>query len=203
VRALLSERGFDCLVFHATGTGGRAMEKLVDSRLIRGVLDITTTEVADEVAGGVFPAGAERFDKIIERKIPYVMSLGALDMVNFGAMETVEKRFAKRRLHAHNAQVTLMRTTAEENREIARWIARKLNRATAPVVILIPEKGVSMIDAPGQPFYDPAANKSLFDELESCLHQDEIRRIVRLPYHINDRPFAEHLVNEFLRLQER
>jgi uncharacterized protein (UPF0261 family) len=202
VRASLSERGFDCLVFHATGTGGRAMEKLVDSGLIRGVLDITTTEVADEVVGGVFPAGPDRFDKIIDRKIPYVMSLGALDMVNFGAMETVKKRFANRRLHVHNAQVTLMRTTPEENREIARWIARKLNRATAPVVILIPEKGVSMIDAPGQPFHDPAANSSLFDELESCLHQDKVRRVVRLPYHINDRPFAEHLVQEFVRLIE-
>jgi uncharacterized protein (UPF0261 family) len=201
VRESLSERGFDCLVFHATGTGGRAMEKLVDSGLIQGVLDITTTEVADEVVGGVFPAGADRFDKIIDRKIPYVMSLGALDMVNFGAMETVEKRFANRRLHVHNAQVTLMRTTPAENREIARWIARKVNRATAPVVILIPEKGVSMIDAPGQPFHDTVADGALFDELESCLHQDEIRRIIRLPYHINDRQFSEHLVNEFLRLQ--
>lgn len=203
VRASLSKRGFDCLVFHATGTGGRAMEKLVDSGLIRGVLDITTTEVADEVVGGVFPAGAERFDKIIDRQIPYVMSLGALDMVNFGAMDTVEPRFVNRRLHVHNPQVTLMRTTPEENREIARWIARKLNRATAPVVMLIPEKGVSMIDAPGQPFYDPLADASLFDELEANLHQDEIRRIVRLPYHINDRPFAEELVKEFLRLEQR
>jgi uncharacterized protein (UPF0261 family) len=201
VREALSEHGFDCLVFHATGTGGRAMEKLVDSGLIQGVLDITTTEVADEVVGGVFPAGADRFDKIIDRRIPYVMSLGALDMVNFGAMETVEKRFANRRLHVHNAQVTLMRTTPEENREIARWIARKLNRATAPVVMLIPEKGVSMIDAPGQPFYDPAANARLFDELEACVHHDEVRRIIRLPYHINDKQFSEHLVNEFLRLQ--
>jgi uncharacterized protein (UPF0261 family) len=200
VREALSERGFDCLVFHATGTGGRAMEKLVDSGLIQGVLDITTTEVADEIVGGVFPAGPQRFDKIIDRKIPYIMSLGALDMVNFGAMETVDRRFANRRLHVHNAQVTLMRTTPEENREIARWIARKLNRATAPVILLIPEQGVSMIDAPGQPFYDPVANASLFDELEAGVHQDKVRRIVRLPYHINDKTFAEQLVNEFLLL---
>jgi uncharacterized protein (UPF0261 family) len=203
VREALSEHGFDCLVFHATGTGGRAMEKLVDSGLIQGVLDITTTEVADEVVGGVFPAGANRFDTIIDRRIPYVMSLGALDMVNFGAMDTVEKRFANRRLHVHNAQVTLMRTTPEENREIARWIACKVNRATAPVVMLIPEKGVSMIDAPGQPFYDPAADASLFEELDACVHQDEVRRIVRLPYHINDRQFSDRLVNEFLRLQRK
>ena len=198
VREALADRGYDCLVFHATGTGGRAMEKLVESGLIQGVLDITTTEVADEIVGGVFPAGPERFDRIIDRGIPYVMSLGALDMVNFGARETVEKRFADRRLHVHNAQVTLMRTTPDENREIARWIARKLNRATAPVVVLIPERGVSMIDAPGQPFYDPVADASLFDELEACVHQDEQRRIIRLPYHINEKPFAERLVKEFL-----
>jgi uncharacterized protein (UPF0261 family) len=201
VRESLDERGFDCLVFHATGTGGRAMEKLVESGLIQGVLDITTTEVADEIVGGVFPAGPDRFDKIIEREVPFVMSLGALDMVNFGAMETVEKRFADRRLHVHNAQVTLMRTTPDENRKIARWIARKLNRATSRVTVLIPERGVSAIDAPGQPFHDPAADAALFDELEVCVHQDELRRIIRLPYHINDKPFAEHLVDEFLNLQ--
>jgi uncharacterized protein (UPF0261 family) len=201
IRQALTELGFDCLVFHATGTGGRAMEKLVESGLIQGVLDITTTEVADEIVGGVFAAGPNRFDQIIDSRIPYVMSLGALDMVNFGAMETVEKRFAGRRLHVHNAQVTLMRTTAEENREIARWIARKLNRATAPLVVLIPERGVSMIDAPGQPFYDPAVDACLFDELEACVHQDEIRRIVRLPYHINHKLFAERAVREFLDLQ--
>jgi uncharacterized protein (UPF0261 family) len=177
------------------------MEKLVDSGLIQGVLDITTTEVADEVVGGVFAAGPERFDKIIDRRIPYVMSLGALDMVNFGARETVDKRFADRRFHVHNAQVTLMRTTPDENRQIARWIARKLNRATAPYVVLIPEGGVSAIDAPGQPFYDPQADAALFDELESCVEQNEHRRIIRLPYHINDRPFAERLVEEFLGLQ--
>jgi uncharacterized protein (UPF0261 family) len=203
VREALAERGFDCLVFHATGTGGRAMEKLVDSGLVQGVLDITTTEVADEVAGGVFPAGRERFDRIIDRGIPYVMSLGALDMVNFGARETVDKRFADRRLHVHNAQVTLMRTTPEENRQIARWIARKLNRATSPLVVLIPEGGVSAIDAPGQPFYDPDADAALFNELEACVEQNEQRRILRLPYHINDKPFAEQLVNEFLKLCSR
>jgi uncharacterized protein (UPF0261 family) len=202
VREALTQRGFDCLVFHATGTGGRAMEKLVDSGLIRGVLDITTTEVADEVVGGVFPAGPERFDKIIDRRIPYVMSLGALDMVNFGARETVEKRFEDRRLHVHNAQVTLMRTTREENHQIARWIAGKLNRATSPLVVLIPERGVSAIDAPGQPFFDPDADAALFNELESCVEQNEHRRVVRLPYHINDRRFAEHLVQEFMSLQE-
>ena len=201
VREALTDRGFDCLVFHATGTGGRAMEKLVESGLIEGVLDITTTEIADEIGGGVFPAGAARFDKIIDRQVPYVLSLGAVDMVNFGAIESVEKQFAGRRLHVHNAQVTLMRTTPDENRQIARWIARKLNRATTPLTLLIPELGVSMLDAPGQPFHDPVADAALFDELEKCIHKDELRRIVRLPYHINDKPFAEQIVNEFLALQ--
>lgn len=203
VREALEARGFDPLVFHATGAGGRAMEKLVESGMIEGVLDITTTEVADEVVGGVFPAGPARFDAILTRRIPYVLSVGAVDMVNFGAKETVPERFAGRRLHMHNAQVTLMRTTPDENREIARWIARKLNRATSPVVVMIPEAGVSMIDAPGQPFHDPEADAALFEELESQLQQDDLRRIIRRPNHINDPEFAAGLVDEFLRLREK
>ena len=162
VRQALEDRGYDCLVFHATGTGGQAMEKLVEAGLIRGVLDITTTEVADLLVGGVFPCGTDRFEPILRAGIPYVLSLGALDMVNFGAMETVPEPLPHRRLHVHNAQVTLMRTTPEENREFARWIAGKLNRSTAPVIVLIPEKGVSALDAPGQPFHDPEADEALF-----------------------------------------
>ena len=168
-RQALEGRGYDCLVFHATGTGGRAMEKLVEAGLIGGVLDVTTTEVADLVVGGVFPCGTERFESILSAGIPYVLSLGALDMVNFGARETVPPTFQRRRLHVHNAQVTLMRTTPEENREFARWIAGKLNRSTAPVIVLIPEKGVSALDAPGQAFHDPEADEALFQELESKL----------------------------------
>ena len=126
VREVLEAQGFDCLVFHATGTGGRSMEKLVEAGLIRGVLDITTTEVADEVVGGILPAGPHRFEAILRAKVPFVLSLGALDMVNFGALATVPERFQDRRLHVHNAQVTLMRTTPEENRQFARWIASKL-----------------------------------------------------------------------------
>ena len=169
VRESLEGQGFDCLVFHATGTGGQAMEKLVEAGLIKGVLDVTTTEVADEVVGGVLACGPARFDAILEAKIPYVLSLGALDMVNFGAIETVPERFRGRKLHVHNAQVTLMRTTPDENRRCARWIAAKLNRATAPFRVLIPEKGVSALDAPGQPFFDPEADAALFDELESAV----------------------------------
>lgn len=200
VRNELESRDYDCLVFHATGTGGRAMEKLVASGMIKGVLDITTTEVADEVVGGVLPCGPARFEAILEARIPYVMSVGALDMVNFGAMETVPEQFRKRNLYVHNAQVTLMRTTADENRLFARWIAGKINRSRAPVTLLIPEKGVSMIDAPGQPFHDPQADAALFEELEKQLRQTPSRQIIRLPYHINDAGFATAVTNEFMKL---
>ncbi len=200
VREALEAHGFDCLVFHATGTGGRSMENLVEAGLIRGVLDITTTEVADEVVGGILPAGPHRFEATLRAKIPFVLSLGALDMVNFGAMESVPEPFRSRRLHAHNTQVTLMRTTIEENRRCARWIASKLNRAEAPFRILIPEGGVSAIDAPGQPFHDPQADAALFDELESAIIPAPGRSIRRLPHHINDPVFARALVDEFLGL---
>ncbi|MFI4875916.1 MAG: Tm-1-like ATP-binding domain-containing protein [Blastopirellula sp. JB062] len=194
VRRRLEKNGFDCLVFHATGTGGRAMERLVDSGMIQGVLDISTTEVADEVVGGVFAAGPHRFEAILKKQIPYVVSLGALDMVNFGSQETVPAEFRDRLLHVHNAQVTLMRTTPEENREIARWMAEKFNRSTAPLTIVFPEGGLSMLDAPGQPFHNPEANAALFEELEKQLHPAETRRIVRLPHHINDPAFSAKLV---------
>lgn len=197
VREELEAKGYDCLVFHATGTGGRAMEKLVAAGFIEGVLDITTTEVADEIVGGVFPAGPKRFEILLERKIPLLLSVGAVDMVNFGAMQSVPERFQRRQLHVHNAQVTLMRTTIDENRQIARWIADKLNRSTAPVRLLIPEGGVSMLDAPGQPFYDPEADAALFSELEARIDSAESRQIVRLPYHINDPKFAHALVEQF------
>jgi uncharacterized protein (UPF0261 family) len=194
VRERLEPQGYDCLVFHATGTGGQAMEKLVESGLLSGVLDITTTEVADEIVGGVFKAGPARFDIIFEKRIPYVMSLGALDMVNFGSRDTVPPQFRERKLHVHNAQVTLMRTTPEENRQFARWMAAKINRSTSPLILLIPEKGVSMLDAPGKPFYDPEANGALFKELEAAVQTNSIRQIRRVAAHINDPEFAEALL---------
>jgi uncharacterized protein (UPF0261 family) len=200
VRQALEGRGFDCLVFHATGIGGQAMEKLVEAGLIQGVLDITTTEVADEVVGGILPCGPHRFEATLKAKVPYVLSLGALDMVNFGALATVPEPFQSRRLHVHNAQVTLMRTTPEENRLFARFIASKLNCAEAPFHILIPEKGLSAIDAAGQPFYEPEADNALFDELESSIHLTAGRQISRLPLHINDPAFAQALVDAFLSL---
>lgn len=197
VRVALEQSGWDCLVFHATGTGGQAMEKLADNQLIDSLLDLTTTEVADEVVGGVFRAGPARFDLLSLRPIPCVMSLGALDMVNFGAIETVPPQFQNRKLHIHNAQVTLMRTTPEENREFARWICQKINRSIGPLVLLIPEKGISLLDAPGQAFYDPEADAALFEELEKYFVTSPQRRLVRLPFHINDPGFALAAVHEF------
>ncbi len=203
VRERFELDGYDCLVFHATGAGGRAMEHLVESGLITGVLDITTTEVADEIVGGVFPAGPHRFDKVLKSRVPVVMSLGALDMVNFGPMESVPEKFRSRRLYIHNQQVTLMRTNQEESREIAKWIASKLNRSIAPVTLLIPEAGLSLLDVPGQPFYDPETNKALFDELTQSIDITHDRKIRSLPFAINDPEFADAIGDEFRLLTQQ
>ena len=189
---------YDCLVFHATGTGGQSMEKLADSGMLEGVIDVTTTEVADYVVGGVMSAGEDRMGAIIRSKIPYVGSCGALDMVNFEAIDTVPEQFKSRNLYQHNPQVTLMRTTVEENRAFARFIAAKLNRMEGPVRFLLPTKGVSLIDAPGKPFHDPAADKALFDTLESEFQPAPNRRLIKLDMNINDPAFAEALVDHFL-----
>lgn len=188
---------YDCLVFHATGTGGRSMEKLVDDGLVTGVLDISTTEVCDLLMGGVMSAGEGRLDAIARTRVPYVGSCGALDMVNFGAMDTVPEKYQDRNLYPHNPQVTLMRTTPEENAEIAGFIAGKLNACEGPVRFFIPEGGVSMIDAPGQPFHDPEADRVLFDTLEREVRQTPDRRLIRRPEHINDPAFADALVSAF------
>jgi uncharacterized protein (UPF0261 family) len=198
VRKALEDR-YDCLTFHATGTGGQAMEKLVESGLIDGgVIDVTTTEVADFIVGGIFPCLLSRFDVILEKRVPYVLSLGALDMVNFGARETVPAKFERRKFHIHNPQITLMRTTPDENHQFAQFIAGKLNRATGPFVLLIPEKGVSALDAPGQAFWDPEADAALFDELETAIEKRSGREVRRLPLHINDPDFAKSLVSAFV-----
>lgn len=203
VRKQLEMTGHQCLVFHATGTGGRAMEQLVESRMLNGVLDITTTEVADEVVGGVFPAGSQRFRKLVESGLPLVLSLGALDMVNFGAQETVPAQFSDRTFHVHNAQVTLMRTDAEENRQIARWIATRIRKTVSPMFVMIPELGLSALDAPGQPFHDPDINAILFRELEEHLKGYEACQVVRVRQHINDRGFAESVVQHYNILASR
>jgi uncharacterized protein (UPF0261 family) len=188
---------YDCLVFHATGTGGRTMEKLADSGLLTGFLDITTTEVADLLFGGVLPATEDRFGAAIRTRLPWVGSTGALDMVNFGAPDTVPERLRGRRFYHHNPQVTLMRTTAEENAAMGRWIAGRLNLCEGPVRLLLPEGGVSMLDAPGQPFHDPEADAALFAALEATLRPTDRRRILRLPHHINDPAFAAAAVATF------
>ena len=203
VRGSLEESGNDCLVFHATGTGGRAMESLVASGYIDRVLDITTTEVADEVVGGVFPCGENRFESIISHMVPCVMSLGALDMVNFGAMETVPEKFRDRNLYVHNTEVTLMRTNVEENIAIAEWLANKINRTTAAFSLVISEGGVSMLDAPDQLFHDVEADQALFSTLEKLIEQNPKRRIIRSPHHINDREFADLLVRQLDQILEQ
>jgi uncharacterized protein (UPF0261 family)/ABC-type branched-subunit amino acid transport system ATPase component len=191
------EARYDCLVFHATGTGGQSMEKLVDSGLIAGVIDVTTTEIADEIVGGVLSAGPERMDAIARSRVPYVGSCGALDMVNFWAMETVPAQFRSRKLHRHNQNVTLMRTTPEECATIGKFIADKLNRMQGPVRFLVPEGGISLIDAPEKPFWDPVADRALFDAIAGGFRPGADRKLVRLPFNVNDPPFAEAVVAAF------
>jgi uncharacterized protein (UPF0261 family)/ABC-type branched-subunit amino acid transport system ATPase component len=196
VTRALEER-YDCLVFHATGTGGQSMEKLVDSGLLAGVIDVTTTEIADEIVGGVLSAGPTRLDSIIRTRLPYVGSCGALDMVNFWAMDTVPAQFRDRNLYRHNPNVTLMRTTPEECARIGRFIADKLNRMEGPVRFLIPDGGVSLIDAPGKAFWDPVADRALFDAIASGFRVGSKRKLVRLPHNINDQAFSDALVAAF------
>ena len=191
----------DPLVFHATGTGGRALEKLVDSRLVGSVLDITTTEVCDLVVGGVFAATEDRLGAIARTGVPYVGSCGALDMVNFGGRATVPPQFADRNLYEHNPQVTLMRTTVDECERIARFLARGLNACHGPVRFLLPGGGVSALDAPGQAFWDPDADEALFATLEAEVVQTDRRRVVRLPHHVNDPEFADALVSAWREVQ--
>ncbi len=193
---------FDCLVFHATGVGGQSLEKLADSGLLAGVIDVSTTEVADEIVGGVLSAGPARLDVFARHAIPYVGSCGALDMVNFGAFDTVPERFRARRLYRHNPTVTLMRTTADECRAIGEFIAAKLNAMAGPVRFLIPEGGVSAIDKPGQPFHDPEADRVLFTTIEQHFRAGAQRKLVRLPQHINDDAFADALVAAWHEVQQ-
>jgi uncharacterized protein (UPF0261 family) len=167
VREKLEEEGYELLIFHATGTGGRAMEGLIEDGYFRAVADLTTTEWADEVVGGVLSAGPHRMEAAAKAGIPQVVSVGALDMVNFHAIDTVPEHFKSRTLYKHNPTVTLMRTTPEECREIGRRIAEKLNGSKAPVILMLPLRGVSAIDREGQPFHQPEADLALFDSLKN------------------------------------
>ena len=201
VTDLLGAR-YDCLVFHATGTGGQSMEKLADSGLLAGVIDVTTTEVCDLLMGGVFPCTEDRFGAIARRRLPYVGSCGALDMVNFGALASVPPQHRDRNLYVHNPHVTLMRTTPDENARMGAWIGARLNRMDGPVRFLLPEGGVSLIDAPGKPFHDPDADAALFAALEATVVQTADRRLIRVPHALNDPAFAAALADHFLELMD-
>lgn len=205
VKQRLVEEGYETLVFHATGVGGKAMEDLVRSGYIQGVLDITTTEVADYIVGGVMSCDSSRFDAIIEKQIPLVLSVGALDMVNFGPKETIPPNFQGRNIYEHNEQVSLMRTTVGENLEFARFIADKVMKSfsSSKIRICLPEKGISALDAPGKPFYDPSATSALIGELQRLVQEDESRKVKVYPYHINDIKFANALVESFLEISSK
>ena len=196
-RKILEEAGYEVLVFHATGNGGQAMESLIREGLIAGVLDITTTELADELVGGVLSAGPTRLTAAGERGIPQVVSVGALDMVNFGPVDTVPETFKHRKFHVHNASITLMRTTPEENAKLGEEIGRKVAAAKGPACILLPLQGVSAIDRAGQPFDDPAARAALFEGIRRNHGSAEL---IEFDRHINDPAFAEAAANKLLAL---
>ena len=181
---------YECLVFHATGIGGQSMEKLAAGGFLKGVLDITTTEVCDLLMGGILPATPERFGFLARSPLPYVGSCGALDMVNFGAKNTVPAHYRQRNLYEHNPQITLMRTTPDENTAMGRWIGERLNHSIGPVRFLLPEGGVSLLDAPGQPFWDPQADAALFEAIEETVKTTAQRRVIRVPHAINSPEFA-------------
>jgi uncharacterized protein (UPF0261 family)/ABC-type branched-subunit amino acid transport system ATPase component len=191
------EADYDCLVFHATGIGGRAMENLGDSRMLSAFIDLTTTEVADMIVGGLFPATEDRFGAAIRTGLPYVGSTGALDMVNFGPRDSVPDKFRSRKFVIHNPNVTLMRTTRDENRRFGEWIGARLNAMNGPVRFLLPERGVSMLDAPGQPFHDPEADNALFEAIETTVRRTPMRTVERVPANINDASFVDAVVSAF------
>ncbi|TPK66231.1 MULTISPECIES: Tm-1-like ATP-binding domain-containing protein [unclassified Mesorhizobium] len=191
---------YDCMVFHATGTGGRSMEKLADSGLLSGAIDITTTEVCDLLFGGVLPATEDRFGAVARTGLPYVGSVGALDMVNFWAPATIPDHYRGRLFYEHNPNVTLMRTTAQECRKIGEWIGTRLARCKGPVHFLVPEKGVSALDIEGGAFFDPQADAALFEAIERTIKPNATRRLTRLPLHINDPRFAKAAVAAFLEI---
>ncbi|NTF46021.1 Tm-1-like ATP-binding domain-containing protein [Rhizobium rhizogenes] len=188
---------FECLVFHATGIGGQSMEKLAASGYLAGVLDITTTEVCDLLFDGILPATEERFGFLAQSKLPYVGSCGALDMVNFAGIDTVPEKYRHRNLYVHNPQITLMRTTVDENVAMGKWIGERLNRSIGPVRFLLPLGGISLLDAPGQAFHDPQADAALFDAIESTVQQSDERQVLRVPYAINSPEFCSEVVRHF------
>ncbi len=201
-REYLENRGYEVLVFHATGIGGQSMESLIESGFIEGVLDLTTTEWADEIVGGVLGAGAKRLEAAAKNNIPQVVSLGAMDMCNFGAYESVPEKYRQRNLYKHNPTVTLMRTTVEENRQIGEKIAEKLNLSNGKTSLFIPLKGVSAIDVEGQAFYGPEEDKMLFNTIKALIDKNKVD-IVEINTDINDRAFAEAAAQKLIDLMAK
>jgi uncharacterized protein (UPF0261 family) len=200
-RERLEELGYEVLVFHATGTGGQSFEALATGGYLVGALDVTTTELADDLVGGVLSAGPERLEAVGRARIPQVVSLGALDMVNFGPRETVPERFEARNLYVHNPTITLMRTTPEEMAELGRRIARKLNGAAGPTVLFVPLRGVSAIDVEGQPFHDAEADQALFDALRAGVDREKVE-VHEVDADVNDPAFATAMADRLHELIE-
>ncbi len=200
-RKIMEEKGFEVLVFHATGTGGRTMEKLIENGYFAGVLDITTTEWADEVCGGVLSAGPERLDAAVKAGIPQIVTPACIDMCNFWAPETIPAKYKDRKFYHWNPNVTLMRTTPEENARIGEIFAEKLNKATAPVEVFIPMKGFSEVDAPDKPFWDPEADQAFVDALKKKLRKDIPVHI--LDNNVNDPEFSGTLANTLLQMLKK
>jgi uncharacterized protein (UPF0261 family) len=198
-KRVLEDAGYEVLVFAATGAGGRAMETLIESGMVSGVLDITTTEWADELVGGVLGAGPERLDAAAKAKVPAVVVPGCLDMVNFGERASVPEKFAGRNFYVHNSQVTLMRTSAAECAELGRILARKTNAYTAPTAILIPLRAISVISAPGQPFHDPEADGALLN----AIVENSLQPVEEFDMEINDPAFARACAERLLELMAR
>ncbi len=201
-KARLEEEGYEVLVFHATGTGGRTMESLINAGFFKGVLDLTTTEWCDTLVGGILAAGQERNEAAIKNKVPQVVSVGACDMVNFGPINEVPSQFADRNLYKHNPMVTLMRTNVEENKAIGQALASKWNAAESDMTLLLPLQGVSMIDAEGQPFDGPEERKTLFDTLRQGINNDHVE-IIDMDCNINAMEFSLAAANKLIELMNK
>ncbi|WP_135548992.1 Tm-1-like ATP-binding domain-containing protein [Paenibacillus cymbidii] len=201
VRETLEAQGYDTLVFHATGTGGQAMEELIRAGFIKGVADVTTTELADELVGGIFSAGPNRLEAAVQAGIPQVVSVGALDMVNFGPRDTVPARFADRTFYQHNPTTTLMRTTTEENAALGRTLAGKLNAATGPLVVVFPHGGVSLLDRAGQAFDGAEQRQALYAGIRSVLRADI--PLLDMDGDINDPAVSLTIAEQLLKLLQK